>query len=129
MLVKTVQREKPSRMREICTSGILRGAEGIRTSKVTTETDGKKKTSKYTYILVSDLTEIIYEETEDSIIKYVYGAGSLVSQEVIKKDDSNKDNNDKKEISYFHYDLRGRTIALTNESGKITDIFPRTCHC
>ncbi|MCR5609814.1 MAG: hypothetical protein K6G26_12205 [Lachnospiraceae bacterium] len=96
-------------------------AEGIRTSKVTTETDGKKKTSKYTYNLVSDLTELIYEETKDSIIKYVYGAGSLVSQEVVKKESSNKDNNDKKEISYFHYDLRGSTIALTNESGKITD--------
>ncbi|MCR5609680.1 MAG: RHS repeat protein, partial [Lachnospiraceae bacterium] len=37
-------------------------AEGIRTSKVTEGKDGKK-TSKYTYNLVSDLTELIYEET------------------------------------------------------------------
>ncbi|MCR5607526.1 MAG: hypothetical protein K6G26_00500, partial [Lachnospiraceae bacterium] len=87
-------------------------AEGIRTSKVTEGKDGKK-TSKYTYNLVSDLTELIYEETEDDIIKYVYGAGSLVSQEEVKKD--------KKEISYFHYDLRGSTVALTDESGKVTD--------
>ncbi|MCR5608939.1 MAG: DUF1906 domain-containing protein [Lachnospiraceae bacterium] len=87
-------------------------AEGIRTSKVTEGKDGKK-TSKYTYNLVSDLTELIYEETEDSIIKYVYGAGSLVSQEEVKKD--------KKEISYFHYDLRGSTVALTDESGKVSD--------
>ncbi|MCR5610014.1 MAG: HINT domain-containing protein [Lachnospiraceae bacterium] len=41
-------------------------AEGIRTSKVTEGKDGKK-TSKYTYNLVSDLTELIYEETEEGI--------------------------------------------------------------
>ena len=60
-------------------------AEGIRTSKVTTETDGKKKISKYTYNLVSDLTELIYEETEDSIIGVDHSLMTSKQRELFKE--------------------------------------------
>ena len=42
-------------------------------------------------------------------MKYVYGAGALISQE--SSDGT----------GYYHYDLRGSTVALTDETGTITD--------
>lgn len=46
-----------------------------------------------------------------STTKYVYGAGALISQESTDG------------TVYYHYDLRGSTVALTNETGIITDTY------
>lgn len=71
--------------------------------------DASGKTS-YVYGIMGQ-SSILLETSDDDgkTVKYVYGAGALISQE--SSDGT----------SYYHYDLRGSTVALTNDAGTITD--------
>jgi len=66
---------------------------------------------KYTYDTVAELSRLLYSEDQDgNVTKYIYGVG-LIGQIV---DD---------EISVYHYDYRGSTVAITDAGGSITDTF------
>ena len=71
--------------------------------------DAGGKTS-YVYGIMGE-SGILLEAAGDNgkTVKYVYGAGALISQE--SSDGT----------GYYHYDLRGSTVALTDETGTITD--------
>ena len=66
--------------------------------------------TKYTYDPNGKLSKLIMKNTNDSVKKYVYGIG------LIGEDDNGH-------FKTYHFDYRGSTVAITNESGAITDRF------
>lgn len=66
--------------------------------------------TKYTYDPNGKLSKLIMKNTNGSIKKYVYGLG------LIGEDDNGH-------FKTYHFDYRGSTVAITNESGAITDRF------
>ncbi len=64
----------------------------------------------YTHDVNNRLSRLLYVDNNGSIIKYVYGNG-LIGEE---------SNN---EFKTYHFDYRGSTIAITNDSGNIIDTF------
>ena len=64
----------------------------------------------YTYNTQSRLSQLLMKTTNGVVTKYVYGLG-LIGEE--------------KQGCYktYHFDYRGSTVAITNESGTVTDTF------
>ena len=66
--------------------------------------------TEYTYDPNGKLNKLIMKNTNGSVKKYVYGLG------LIGEDDNGH-------FKTYHFDYRGSTVAITNESGAITDRF------
>ena len=66
--------------------------------------------TEYTYDPNGKLNKLIMKNTTGSVKKYVYGLG------LIGEDDNGH-------FKTYHFDYRGSTVAITNESGAITDRF------
>jgi RHS repeat-associated protein len=66
--------------------------------------------TEYIYDPNGKLNKLIMKNTNGSVKKYVYGLGLI-----------GEDDND--HFKTYHFDYRGSTVAITNESGAITDRF------
>lgn len=64
----------------------------------------------YTYNTNCRLSQLLSKTTNSITTKYVYGLG-LIGEEI----DST--------FKTYHFDLRGSTVAITDECGNITDTF------
>ena len=71
--------------------------------------DGEHET-EYTYNPQAKLSQLLMKTTGETVTKYVYGLG-LIGEEVGGS------------FKTYHFDYRGSTIAVTSESGSITDTF------
>ena len=64
----------------------------------------------YTYNTNCKLSQLLQKMTNGIVTKYVYGLG-LIGEEKFG------------EFKTYHYDYRGSTVAITDESGAVTDTF------
>ena len=80
-------------------------AEGVRSRNLCTEED-----TTYTYDTNCKLSKLLTKTTSGITTKYVYGRG-LIGEEVSGA------------FKTYHFDYRGSTVAITDESGNITDTF------
>ena len=67
-------------------------------------------TARYTVNPTSSLSQVLVREKNGKTTYYVYGYG-LISEETNGK------------TLTYHFDVRGSTVAITNESGRVTDTF------
>ena len=81
----------------------------VENNRITNTQGTNQKT--YTYNTNSSLSQLLVIEDENGIItKFVYGLG-LIGQE------------DANGFKTYHYDYRGSTVAITDESGNVVDTF------
>ena len=67
--------------------------------------------TKYTYNANGRLSQLLMKTTNGIVTKYVYGRGLIGEEKQCEG------------FKTYHFDLRGSTVAITDEDGKITDTF------